>query len=500
MDFQLESTFDFKFTSRSGNVPTVLAGSPVVEVYEDNSITQITGSETLTVSFDGVVGFNNLRIVATAANGFEAGKSYAAVFSAGTVGGDSVIGETILNFTVGRTNVTNIQAIVDGVWDEILTGATHNINNSSGKRLRQITSHILADATAQAGTSNTITLAASESSTDGTFDPSLISIVGGTGAGQSRLILEYTGATRVAVVDRNWRVNPSSDSEYVIFGDAGRETTNEGLAQAGTSSTITLNSVAGAVTDTHKDSFVYIRSGTGDDQCRLITAYNGATKVATVSPNWMTNPDSTSAYVVLPHGQPNIWDSVGGGSDGTAPVAATDLGDRKLNSTIDFLFHTTNTGGDPTSLVGSPVISVYKANDLTQTVTGVTLTVEYDGLTGLNHVRIVATDAFYAIANDYHVVVTAGTVNTISWVGRVIATFSVENRRDVLSETDPEPTGVPSATATSAEKLAWIYALSRNKGTQNSTTKTLRNDADSADIGTSAISDDGTTFTRSEWG
>jgi len=107
MDYALESTFDVKFTSRifATGVPGTLAGSPVVEIYEDNGTTQITAAETLTVDFDSVTGLNNLRIVATAANGFEAGKSYSAVISVGTVSGVSVVGEVVCNFTIQRAPV-----------------------------------------------------------------------------------------------------------------------------------------------------------------------------------------------------------------------------------------------------------------------------------------------------------------------------------------------------------------------------------------------------------
>lgn len=71
---------------------------------------------------------------------------------------------------------------------------------------------------------------------------------------------------------------------------------------------------------------------------------------------------------------------------------------------------------------------------------------------------------------------------------------------DVLTvDTFAEPSSVPAATSTLKDKINWLFSLARNKGTQTSTTKTLRNDADSADIGTSTISDDGTTFTRGEW-
>lgn len=109
MDYALETTFDVKFTSRNtSGVPTTLSGTPSVEIYEDNSTTQITSAETLTVDFDSVTGLNNLRIAATAANGFESGKSYSAVISAGTVGGTSVVGEVICNFSINRANIASI--------------------------------------------------------------------------------------------------------------------------------------------------------------------------------------------------------------------------------------------------------------------------------------------------------------------------------------------------------------------------------------------------------
>ncbi len=63
-----------------------------------------------------------------------------------------------------------------------------------------------------------------------------------------------------------------------------------------------------------------------------------------------------------------------------------------------------------------------------------------------------------------------------------------------------EPTTVVSPTGTVKEGLEWLVALSRNKITQTATIQSLRNDADSADIASAAVSDDGTTFTRNEFG
>lgn len=101
-DIDLGQTFDFFFTSRSFSTgaPTTLAGTPSLAAYEDNSTTEITAGLTLDVDFDSVTGLNHVRVVATTANGYEIGKSYAVVIAAGTVGGVSVAGEVLAHFSI----------------------------------------------------------------------------------------------------------------------------------------------------------------------------------------------------------------------------------------------------------------------------------------------------------------------------------------------------------------------------------------------------------------
>ena len=72
-----------------------------------------------------------------------------------------------------------------------------------------------------------------------------------------------------------------------------------GTAQSGASGSITLQASATSITDAFKRSYIYIISGTGSGQSREITAYNGTTKVATVTPNWGVNPDNTSVYRIV---------------------------------------------------------------------------------------------------------------------------------------------------------------------------------------------------------
>ncbi len=104
-------------------------------------------------------------------------------------------------------------------------------------------------------------------------------------------------------------------------------------------------------------------------------------------------------------------------------------GDIKLGQTIDFKFTTVQTTGAPFTLAGSPVLSAYPTNSTTQLTAGITLTVDFDSVTGMNHVRVVAsTGNGYATASDYDIVITTGTVNGVSVVGYVVGSFSIQNR------------------------------------------------------------------------
>lgn len=105
-------------------------------------------------------------------------------------------------------------------------------------------------------------------------------------------------------------------------------------------------------------------------------------------------------------------------------------GDFRASDVVDLKFSTVSTAGVPTTLSGTPAISVYKSNSTTESTTGVSLTVDFDSRTGLNHVRITtASDGtFYAAGTEFDVVITTGTVGGVSVVGIVVASFSISNR------------------------------------------------------------------------
>lgn len=99
-------------------------------------------------------------------------------------------------------------------------------------------------------------------------------------------------------------------------------------------------------------------------------------------------------------------------------------------ATLNTKFTTVAGGGASTVLAGSPIIKCYAANETgTEVTTGITLSVDFDSVVGLNNVLVdLSSAAFYATGKDYQLIITTGTVDSVSVVGYVIAEFSIENR------------------------------------------------------------------------
>lgn len=84
-----------------------------------------------------------------------------------------------------------------------------------------------------------------------------------------------------------------------LAADTGLQSIRSNTAQAGAAGTITLDASASATTDFYVGLWVYLTGGTGVGQARVCTAYNGTTKVATIAPNWATNPDATTTFALM---------------------------------------------------------------------------------------------------------------------------------------------------------------------------------------------------------
>lgn len=106
---------------------------------------------------------------------------------------------------------------------------------------------------------------------------------------------------------------------------------------------------------------------------------------------------------------------------------ANNLGDFDPTAVIygKFVSVRVDTGAPATLTSGA--LSVYKDNSVTQSTTGVTFTGDFDSVTGLNHFAIdTSTDGtFYSAGSFFDVVITTGTVNSISAVGYCVGQFTL---------------------------------------------------------------------------
>lgn len=246
-----------------------------------------------------------------------------------TVKSGSGTGEVSLSSGGVTLSTSGLNAVADQVWDEAMSG--HVTGGSFGAAVQANHS-----GTMQAGSaSTTAVLASGASASNDYYNNALLAIVSGTGAGQSQYISDYVGATRTATMNGTWVTTPDNTSVYAILpggtipgasapsaadnaaavwnaltasyvaaGSFGERfmPIRRNTAQAGTSSSITLDASASATTDLYKYSICYLLSGTGVGQARQITAYNGTTKVATVAPAFTVTPSSDSVFVILPLG------------------------------------------------------------------------------------------------------------------------------------------------------------------------------------------------------
>lgn len=130
------------------------------------------------------------------------------------------------NITTLPTFVSGMNAIIVSLSatemeaDEILVGIVDAATKAVKDQFISISTRIpesLRTRKAQGGTGTTITLDTGAAATDSLYNNAIVAIVGGTGAGQQRIITGYVGSTRVATVDTAWAVAPNNTSIFAIF-------------------------------------------------------------------------------------------------------------------------------------------------------------------------------------------------------------------------------------------------------------------------------------------
>lgn len=161
-------------------------------------------------------------------------------------------------------------------------------------------------------------------------------------------------------------------------------------------------------------------------------------------------------------------------------------GDYVAGDVVDFKFTTITSTGGGVTLSGSPDLIIYKDNSTTGSTAGITLTVDFAGVTGLNHVRVQTTGStsFYVNGSEFGVSVSTGTVSGTSIKGYIIGSFSLQHRVDAAKVRDFALITAPSTGRTELDAQRFL----RNKWTLSTDgTLTVTKEDDTTTAWTSAI-------------
>jgi hypothetical protein len=259
--------------------------------------------------------------------------------------------------------------LVDAICDEPLTGVTHNVPASLGRRIRELASTVIRYEAIVSATTNTVTLDAGASSEDNVYTGDMIVIMSGTGIGQARVVVEYDGDAQVVTIDRPWQVNPSAADEYIILAFAQELVVTFGTATAATASTLQLGLSASAVDNIYRYNTLVVTSASGAETlARLITGYVGSTRTVTVSPAFSVTPSAGDVYKIMPIGrgvtESMSDDAISAGALATAAVTKIAAGIWAYASRT-----LTQTAAQITAILSGSTITAQRGDTLTATIT-----------------------------------------------------------------------------------------------------------------------------------
>lgn len=192
--------------------------------------------------------------------------------------------------------------LIQAIFNETITKQKYNIANSFGKLTRLNTQQMIAwnGGVVSAG-DNWIQFDTDASPINGAYDPASVTILYGTGSGQSRIIFEYIGADRRAYLDRDWKTIPDATSEVVIS-DAGYiHHVNEGVVRGASANKIQLNTFASTYPSAYIGQMMFFRSGLGADQAKGVIDYDHINQIVTLDSDFSVIPNTSSVYSMEPN-------------------------------------------------------------------------------------------------------------------------------------------------------------------------------------------------------
>lgn len=185
------------------------------------------------------------------------------------------------------------------------------------------------------------------------------------------------------------------------------------------------------------------------------------------------------------------------------------LGEFYLGQTIPIIFTTYDADGASVTISGLAVtdIEVYKGTSMTQRASdsGYALIdgdgIDIDSTVGVHGASLNTSDnttaGFWEAGSPYTVLINSIVVESETVVGRF--TFNLKTGDMFVTDND-EPTAPPAADAPLADKIAWLFALARNRLTQEAAgDQCLYADDGVTEIGCAPTSDNGMVTDRGEF-
>jgi hypothetical protein len=293
-DTGLQSIRSNTATAGAATTITLDAGASATNNFYNNDIILITGGTGAGQArfITGYVGSTKVATVATWATNPAAASTFA-----------------ILPFdSVPGASVPTVGQISTAVWQDLLASSDFSTAASIGKLLHDDIDAAISSRMASGNVTVATNLDKTGYALTSAYDPAktasqagdIMKVSSGTGANQINL---SSGAVAVASLAAN-SVTAAAIADGAIdratfAADTGLQTIRSNTAAAGAATTITLDAGASATNSFYVNDMILITGGTGAGQAKFITAYVGATKIATVG-TWATNPDNTSTFAILP--------------------------------------------------------------------------------------------------------------------------------------------------------------------------------------------------------
>lgn len=321
----LEETFRFLFSSRRFSTgASFTIASLAVEVYEDDNTTQITGADVSDDDYDGIAGLHEVEIAATAANGFEAGKVYTVVISAGTVDSVSVVGTVLYEFRIETAAERALRLYQEKVYlASIVTtttgntaGATNRVNltdfldaeTADGDMVGSCWDYIR-DATAQWQRFTIVSVQSARLfnvvvTADGSALDNAV-------AANDFLFFAGWESLRATVPGRTLDVstggeggvdwaNVGSPSTVVVLSGTTLHGTIKGTAATGTlSTTVATTDLSGYVNDELNGRVIIFTGGTAEGQAAAITDYASSSGTVTFGGGIATAPANGDTFIIV---------------------------------------------------------------------------------------------------------------------------------------------------------------------------------------------------------